>query len=128
MMTTNGNLLKKPRELQKPQEKNRHWWNIKNLSVNEQSLNLEQIYHFEYNKTSQESDLQQISSLSLQNIPTDTEALQDENQIHETLFVKNEYDILKAKQVELDQWKKEDVYTENNDEGQDFFSLRWVLK
>ena len=51
MMTTNGNLLKKPRELQKPQEKNRHWWNIKNLSVNEQSLNLEQIYHFEYNKT-----------------------------------------------------------------------------
>ena len=88
MMTTNGNLLKKPRELQKPQEKNRHWWNIKNLSVNEQSLNLEQIYHFEYNKTSQESDLQQISSLSLQNIPTDTEALQDENQIHETLFVK----------------------------------------
>ena len=61
-----------------------------------------------YNKTSQESELlQQMSRLSLENIPTDTEASQDKNQIHETLLVKNKYDILKAKQVGLDQWKKD---------------------
>ena len=84
-----------------------------NLSGNEQSLNLEQIYDFEIQqKISKESDLlQKMSRLSLENIPTDTEASQDENQIHETLLVKNKYDILKTKQVELDQWKKEDVYT-----------------
>ena len=63
-----------------------------------------------YNKTSQESELlQQMSRLSLENIPTDTETSQDE-------------------QVELDQWKKEDVYTEHIDEGQDCISFRWVLK
>ena len=45
-----------------------------------------------------------MSRLSLENIPTDTEASQDE-------------------QVELDQWKKEDVYTEHIDEGQDCISL-----
>ena len=58
-----------------------------------------------------------MSRLSLENIPTDTEASQDENQIHETLCVKNKYDVIKAKQVELDQWKKEDIYTELIDEG-----------
>ena len=68
-----------------------------------------------------------MSRLSLENIPTDTEASQDENQIHETLYVKNKYDVTKAKQVELDQWKKEDIYTELIDEGQDCISLRWVL-
>ena len=37
--------------------KNCHWWNIKNLSGNEQSLNLEQIYDFEKQQNiSQESD------------------------------------------------------------------------
>ena len=61
--------------------------------------------------------------LSLKNIPTDIEASQDENQIHETLLPKNKHDILKAKQVELDQRKKEDVYTEIIDEGQDYISL-----
>ena len=37
--------------------------------------------------------------------------------MHKTLLVKNKYDILKTKQVELDQWKKEDVYMEHIDEG-----------
>ena len=38
-------------------------------------------------------------------------------------------DIAKAKQAELDQWKKEDVYMEHIDEGLDCcISLRWVLK
>ena len=78
-----------------------------------------------YNETSHEPDLQHLSRLSLENIPTDAEASQDENQIHKTLLVKNKYDILKAK---LDQWKKEDVYTKLVDEGQDCISLRWVLK
>ena len=42
-----------------------------------------------YNETSHEPDLQHLSRLSLENIPTDAEASQDENQIHKTLLVKN---------------------------------------
>ena len=41
-----------------------------------------------------------MSRLSLENIPTDTEASQDENQKHKTLLVKSKYDILKGKQIE----------------------------
>ena len=47
-----------------------------------------------------------MSGLSLENILTDAEAIQDKNQIHKTLLVKNKCSILKAKQGELDQWKK----------------------
>ena len=65
-----------------------------------------------------------MSRLSLENIATDTEVSQGENQLQETLLVKNKCDILKAKQKELDQWKKEVVCTEHNDEGQDCISLR----
>ena len=46
-----------------------------------------------------------MSRLRLQNIPADTEALQNENQIHKTLLVKSKCNILKAKQVELGQCK-----------------------
>ena len=128
---TNGNL---PAEITKraakASGKYRHWWNIKYLSGNEQSLNLEQIYDFEIQQNIRhESDLlQQLSRLSLKNIPTDTEPSQDENQIHETLLAKNKYDILKVKQVELDYWKNQDVYMQHIDEGQNCYSLRWVLK
>ena len=58
-----------------------------------------------------------MSRLSLENVSTGTEASQNKNQIHKTLLVKNKYDILKTKQVELDQWKKEDIYMEHIDEG-----------
>ena len=51
--------------------------------------------------------LQQMSRLSLKNIPTDTETSQEKNQIHKTLLVKNKFDNLKSKQVELNQLKKE---------------------
>ena len=96
-------------------EKNPHWWNIKNLSGNAQSLNLEQIYDFEIQQNiSQESDiLQQMSRLSLENNSTDTGASQNKNQVQKTPLVKNKHNILKAKQVELDLWKKERI-----DEGQ----------
>ena len=57
-----------------------------------------------------------MSRLSLENISTDTEASQNKNQIHKTLLVKNKYDILKTKQVELEQWKEEDIYMEHIDE------------
>ena len=89
--------------------KNRHWWNIKNISGNEQSLNLQQMYDFEMqqNINPQPDLLQQMSRLSLKNIPTDTETSQEKNQIHKTLLVKNKFDNLKSKQVELNQLKKE---------------------
>ena len=89
--------------------KNRHWWNIKNTSGNEQSLNLQQMYDFEMQqKINPQPDLlQQMSRLSLKNIPTDTETSQEKEQIHKTLLVKNKFDNLKSKQVELNQLKKE---------------------
>ena len=69
-----------------------------------------------------------MSRLTLENIPRDTEASQYENQIHETLLVKNKCDISKAMQAEPDQRKKESDYKKNIDEGKDCTSLLCVLK
>ena len=69
-----------------------------------------------------------MSRLWLENIPTDTEVLQNENQIHKTLLVKSKCDILKATQVELGQWKIDGFSTEHIGEGQGCISLQWVFK
>ena len=106
--------------------------NIENLSGNQQSLNFEKIHHFELQDTNDNTNdpelLEQMSKLSLENIPKSVETSQDETQIHETLLMKNNSDILEAKQKELEQWKKEGVYTECTNQGQDCISLQWVLK
>ena len=52
----------------------------------------------------------------------------DEVVLHDTLLVKNETDILEAKTKELQQWKKENVFIEEEDQGQACISLRWVLR
>ena len=99
---------------------------------NQQSLNFEKIHHFELQDTNDNANdpelLEQMSRLSLENIPKSVETSQDETQIHETLLMKNNSDILEAKQKELEQWKKEGVYTEHTNQGQDCISLRWILK
>ena len=69
-----------------------------------------------------------MSRLSLENIPKSVEILQDETQIHEKLLMKNNSDVLEAKQKELDQWKKEGVYAEHTNQGQDCISLQLVLE
>ena len=66
--------------------------------------------------------------LSLGNIPKSVETSQDETQIHETLLMKNNSNVLEAEQKELDQWKKEGVYTQHTNQGQDCIPLRWILK
>ena len=112
--------------------KKQNWWNIENLSGNQQSLNFEKIHHFELLDTNDNTNdpklLEQMSRLSLENIPKSVEILQDETQIHEKLLMKNNSDVLEAKQKELDQWKKEGVYTEHTNQGQDCISLQLVLK
>ena len=99
---------------------------------NQQSLNFEKINHFERLDTNDNTNdpelLEQMSRLSLENLPKSAETSQDETQIHETLLMKNNSDVLEAKQKELDQWKKEGVYTEHTNQGQDCIFLRWVLK
>ena len=112
--------------------KSRNWWNVKNLLGNQQSLNFEKINHFERLDTNDNTNdpelLEQMSRLSLENLPKSAETSQDETQMHETLLMKNNSDVLEAKQKELDQWKKEGVYTEHTNQGQDCIFLRWVLK
>lgn len=113
--------------------KNRNWWNIKNPTGQQQSVNFEHIHDFEIqqnkeNPTSEPDIIQQMSRLSLENIPANLESSEDEKQIHETLLVKNKCDVIKAKHKELEQWNQEGVYSEQTDEGQDCISLRWVLK
>ena len=68
----------------------------------------------------------QISRLSLENKPNSFNSkygTRDEWQIHEILIAKNESDVLDAKERELDQWKKEGVYTEVTEQGQDCIIL-----
>ena len=85
-------------------------------------MNLEKIHHFELldanDNTSDPELLEQMSRLSLENIPKSVEISQDETQIHEALLMKNNSDILEAKQKEQYQWKKEGVYNENTNQGQ----------
>ena len=111
--------------------KNRHWWNIKNIKSNEESLNLEQIYDFEIqqNISPQPDLLQQMPRLSLENVPTDTKTSQEKKQIHKTLLLKNKFDNSKSKQVELNHLRKEGcLYTKHINEGQNCISLRRILK
>ena len=95
-------------------------------------MNFEKIHHFELLYTNDNTNdpelLEQMSRLSLENIPKSVETTQDETQIHKTLLMKNNSDVLEAKRKELDQWKKEGVYTEHTNQGQDCISLRWVVK
>ena len=111
--------------------KNRNWRNIENLSGNQQSLNFEKIHHFELIDTNDNTNdpelLEKMSRLSLENIPKSVETSQDETQIHETLKEK-QFIQSRSQTKEQDQWKKERVYTEHTNQGQDCISLRWVLK
>ena len=74
-------------------------------------MNFEKIRHFELQETNGDTNdpelLEQMSKLSLENIPKSVETSQDETQIHETLLMKNNSEVLEAKQKELEQWKKE---------------------
>ena len=54
-------------------------------------------------------------------------SLEDEIQTHETLLVWNKDKTLEAKLSELQQCKSE-VYEEVPDQGQNFISLRWLIK
>ena len=68
--------------------KNRNWWNIENLSGNQQSLNFEKIHHFELQDTIDNTNdpelLEQMSKLSLENIPKSVETSQDETNTRDT--------------------------------------------
>ena len=60
----------------------------------------------------------QLSNLSLE---------EDEIQTHESLLVRNKNKTLEAKLSELQQCKSE-VFEEVPDQGQNFISLRWLIK
>ena len=94
---------------------------------NQQFLNFEKIHHFELldanDNTNDPELLEKMSRLSLENIPKSVETTQDETQIHKTLLMKNNSDVIEAKRKELDQWKKEGVYTKHTNQGQDCISL-----
>lgn len=52
-----------------------------------------------------------MSRLSLKHIYEDLETLRDERQVHETLPLKDEADIIETNGKKLDQWKKENACT-----------------
>ena len=76
-------------------------------------MNFEKIHHFELLNTNDDINhpelLEQMPRLSLGNIPKSVQTSQDKTQIHETLLMKNNSNVLEAEQKELDQWKKEGV-------------------
>ena len=76
-------------------------------------MNFEKIHHFELLDTNDDINhpelLEQMPRLSLGNIPKSVETSQDKTQIHETLLMKNNSNVLEAEQKEQDQWKKEGV-------------------
>ena len=76
-------------------------------------MNFEKIHHFELLDTNDNINhpelLEQMPRLSLGNIPKSVETSQDKTQIHETLLMKNNSNVLEAEQKEQDQWKKEGV-------------------
>ena len=72
-----------------------------------------------------------MSRLSRKTIPNSLNPeydTRDERQMHDTLIANNQSDVLDAKEREFDQWKKEDVYNEVTEQGQDCITLRWFLK
>ena len=76
-------------------------------------MNFEKIHHFELLNTNDNINhpelLEQMPRLSLGNIPKSVQTSQDKTQIHETLLMKNNSNVLEAEQKEQDQWKKEGV-------------------
>ena len=61
--------------------KNQNWWNVENLLGNQQSLQFENIHHFELQDTNDTTNdpeiLEQMSRLSLENTPKSVETSQD---------------------------------------------------
>ena len=53
---------------------------------------------------------------------------QDKVQTHQILITKSSGDTLHGKLKKLNETKKEQVYIDKKDKGQDCISLRWVLK
>ena len=124
----------------------KNWWNTENTYTGDQkSVDLSSVLGLEIigeknsqppvENSTEETDLaNKLSSLSLNSRHTpccSTNTLsptQDEAQTHQTMITKSLEDILHAKLKELNEWKKEQVYTDEKDKGQDSISLRWVLK
>ena len=52
----------------------------------------------------------------------------EEHMTSTTLLAQNKQEVLDAKTRELNDWKDKNVYTEVDDVGQEYISLRWVIK
>ena len=69
-----------------------------------------------------------MSRLSIENIHINTEISNDERQTHDSLLTKDKPYILEVKHIELRQWQEKGVHKEVTNEGQDYITLRWVVK
>ena len=106
--------------------KNRYWWNIEESNGQQKSVDLSSVSHLRINTPigpNQETDketqnlVDSLASLSLYNNHHG-----EEIQVHKTLITKTISDIEQAKCRELNEWKKECVYLEEEDIGQDCIS------
>ena len=102
--------------------------NISDEYGEQKSIDLSKVKQWKVTKESEvtsrnEDDLlKRLSNLSLNEIND------DETQIHDTLIANNKSQQTEARLKELEQWKREEVYDEVTDVGQNCISLRWVMK
>ena len=54
--------------------------------------------------------------------------IDNEIQVQKTLLAKTSHNITQAKLKELEEWKRESVYLELEDNNQECISLWWVIK
>ena len=77
-------------------------------------------------------DIQDYIINMLEQVPEDENENQhqeNENDVtHEIFYANTEDEILEAKLEELESWKRNKVYKEVEDTGQDTISIKWVLK
>ena len=119
--------------------KNATWWNIEDDEGQQKSVDFSKVSNLQvsnptmhtssYNE-SPENLTKNLPNLSLNKSKTinSPDESYDELQVHHTLMVKSVEDIKEAKERELLEWKKENVYSEEDDINQECISLRWVLK
>ena len=96
----------------KAKGKNAHWWNTIDENGIKSPINFASIYKF-----------RMINSVEPVNVNIES----DEYIVDDILLLQTKCDIKLAKAKELKQWKERNVYTEEDDCGQECISLRWVI-
>ena len=94
--------------------KNKNWWNTVRSDGSQHAVNLDAVHKWHI-----------VTENNAQHTGRDN---MQENIMDEALLASSKVREHEAKLAELDQWKTMGVYEEVEDTGQQFISLRWVVK